>query len=40
MNTISTGAVNHIALTVTNRERSRDFYTSLLGFKMLAEFGP
>ncbi len=39
MDTISTGAVNHIALTVTDRERSRDFYTGLLGFQMVTEFG-
>ena len=35
---IRTGAVNHIALTVTDSERSRDFYVSLLGFQVLAEF--
>ena len=35
---IKTGAVNHIALTVTDSERSRDFYVSLLGFQVLAEF--
>jgi catechol 2,3-dioxygenase-like lactoylglutathione lyase family enzyme len=36
--TIRTGAVNHIALTVTDSERSRDFYVNLLGFQVLAEF--
>ncbi len=40
MTNISSGAVHHIALTVTNRERSRDFYTSLLGFQFLAESAP
>ncbi len=40
MSVISTGAVNHIALTVTDRERSRKFYIDLLGFKFLTEFGP
>lgn len=40
MSAISTGAINHIALTVTDRERSRDFYTDLLGFKFVTEFGP
>jgi glyoxylase I family protein len=38
MATITTGAVNHLALTVTNSERSRDIYVSLLGFQVLAEF--
>jgi glyoxylase I family protein len=40
MTTIPTGAVNHIALTVTDRDRSREFYTSLLGFQFIVEFGP
>jgi catechol 2,3-dioxygenase-like lactoylglutathione lyase family enzyme len=40
MDTVSTGAVHHITLTVVNRERSRDFYTSLLGFQFVTEFGP
>jgi catechol 2,3-dioxygenase-like lactoylglutathione lyase family enzyme len=40
MTGISTGAVNHITLTVTDRDRARDFYTSLLGFQFLMEFGP
>ena len=40
MSTISSGAVNHIALTVTDRDRSREFYTSLLGFQFIVEFGP
>ena len=35
---IRTGAVNHVALTVTDSERSRDFYVSLLGFQVMAEF--
>ena len=38
MNTIKTGAVHHLALTVTDSERSRDFYVNLLGFQVLAEF--
>lgn len=38
MNKIRTGTVHHIALTVTDSERSRDFYVSLLGFQILAEF--
>jgi glyoxylase I family protein len=40
MATIQTGAVNHITLTVTDRDRARDFYTSVLGFQFLMEFGP
>jgi len=40
MTTIPTGAVNHITLTVTDRDRARDFYTSVLGFQFLMEFGP
>lgn len=40
MTTIQTGAVNHMTLTVTDRDRARDFYTSLLGFQFLMEFGP
>ncbi|GIK10136.1 MAG: glyoxalase [Anaerolineaceae bacterium] len=39
MTTIKTGAVHHLALTVTDSERSRDFYVNLLGFQVLAEFG-
>lgn len=38
MTTIKTGAVHHLALTVTDSERSRDFYVNLLGFQVLAEF--
>jgi catechol 2,3-dioxygenase-like lactoylglutathione lyase family enzyme len=38
MNMIKTGAVHHLALTVTDSERSRDFYVNLLGFQVLAEF--
>lgn len=40
MTTIPTGAVNHITLTVTDRDRARDFYTSVLGFQFVTEFGP
>ncbi len=40
MTTIPTGTVNHIALTVTDRDRAREFYTSVLGFKFLMEYGP
>jgi glyoxylase I family protein len=40
MATISTGAIHHIALTVTDKQRSLDFYTNVLGFQMVTEFGP
>jgi len=40
MTSIPTGAVNHITLTVTDRDRAREFYTSMLGFQFLMEFGP
>lgn len=40
MTTIPTAAVNHITLTVTDRDRAREFYTSMLGFQFLMEFGP
>ena len=35
---IRTSAVHHIALTVTDSRRSRDFYAGLLGFQVLAEY--
>jgi catechol 2,3-dioxygenase-like lactoylglutathione lyase family enzyme len=31
------GGIHHIRLTVTNIERSREFYTELLGFQIAAE---
>ncbi len=37
---IKTGGVNHLALTVTDLKRACDFYTGLLGFQTLMEFGP
>ena len=40
MSKIQTGGINHIALTVTDKDRSRDFYVSYLGFNMVIEFGP
>jgi glyoxylase I family protein len=39
-NAISTGAVHHLALTVSNVGRSRQFYTEVLGFQQIMEFGP
>jgi glyoxylase I family protein len=37
---ITTGGVHHLALTVSDVARSRAFYTDLLGFQMIMEFGP
>ena len=35
---IETGGAHHIRLTVSDPRRSREFYTSLLGFRVLMEF--
>src|SRR5262245_17994451 len=37
---IATGDVHHLRLTVTDLERSRAFYTSLLGFSVAVEAPP
>jgi glyoxylase I family protein len=37
---IPTGEIHHLRLTVTDLERSRQFYTSLLGFEIAAESPP
>lgn len=37
---IQTAAVNHVALTVSDVRRSQQFYTELLGFNFLTDFGP
>lgn len=37
---INLGGVHHIALTVTDRQRSVAFYTEVLNFQILAELGP
>lgn len=39
-NQISSGAVHHLTLTVTNLQRSLDFYTEVLGFQVAMELGP
>jgi glyoxylase I family protein len=39
-NVINTGGVHHFALTVSDVQRSFDFYTSLLGFQFVMDFGP
>src|SRR5215207_5804386 len=37
---ISVGTVSHVALTVTDLTRARDFYTRVLGFGLMAELSP
>lgn len=37
---IPTGDIHHLRLTVTDVERSRQFYTGLLGFEVAAESPP
>lgn len=37
---IPTGDIHHLRLTVTDLDRSRDFYTSLLGFEVAVESPP
>ena len=37
---IQTAAVHHVALTVSDVRRSQQFYTGLLGFNFLTDFGP
>ncbi|HEY4025845.1 MAG TPA: VOC family protein [Candidatus Dormibacteraeota bacterium] len=37
---IETGPIHHLRLTVTNVERSREFYTKLLGFEVAVESPP
>jgi catechol 2,3-dioxygenase-like lactoylglutathione lyase family enzyme len=37
---ITTGAVHHLTLTVSDVARSRDFYTGLLNFQPVVELGP
>jgi catechol 2,3-dioxygenase-like lactoylglutathione lyase family enzyme len=37
---MTTGAVHHLTLTVTDVNRARTFYTELLGFQQVAELGP
>ena len=37
---IPTGGIHHLRLTVTDLERSREFYTGLLGFEVAVESPP
>ncbi len=37
---IPTQAVHHLTLTVTDLQRSCDFYTSLLGFQLVRQISP
>jgi glyoxylase I family protein len=37
---LATGSVHHFTLTVTNVQRSVEFYTGLLGFQLVMELGP
>ena len=37
---ITTGSVHHVALTVSDVARAQTFYTSLLGFQLVMEYGP
>lgn len=39
-NSLTTGSVHHLTLTVTNVARSVEFYTALLGFQLAMELGP
>jgi glyoxylase I family protein len=39
-NSIATGAVHHMALTVRDVKRSTEFYTGYLGFQFVVDFGP
>lgn len=40
MMNVEISGVNHLALTVTDTARSREFYTKFLGFSHLMDLGP
>ena len=37
---LSLGGIHHLAITVTDVDRSLDFYTNILGFEVAVEFRP
>jgi glyoxylase I family protein len=37
---VTTGGVHHLRLTVTDVDRAREFYTSVLGFQVAVELPP
>ncbi len=39
-NAVATRGVHHVTLTVTDVQRSREFYTTILNFQPVAAFGP
>ena len=39
-NVVATRGVHHVTLTVTDVQRSREFYTTILNFQAVGEFGP
>ena len=39
-NVVATRGVHHVTLTVTDVQRSRGFYTTILNFQAVGEFGP
>ena len=38
--TVSTGGVHHLALTVNDANKSKEFYTKYLGFQHMMDLGP
>jgi glyoxylase I family protein len=40
MNQVPTQVVHHVTLTITDLQRSCDFYSNLLGFQMAAQLSP
>jgi glyoxylase I family protein len=37
---IAVGPIHHLGITVSDMERAIQFYTDVLGFQLVAEFGP
>ena len=37
---IAVGPIHHLAITVSDMDRAIQFYTDVLGFQLVAEFGP